>query len=275
MTILLGKVAVVTGAATGIGSATALELAKRGCDLALVTRNNQQGLQDTAEKIKALGRKVSIHMVDVTDRAAMQALPDIIEKHHDRIDILVNNAGVTLMGEFEDLSLEDLDWIININLWGVIHGCKFFLPAIKRQKWGHICNISSMQGILPLTSQTAYTASKFAIRGFSEALRGELSPDNIGVSAVYPGLIKTNVVSSARVRGEEAAKMQKSLDKIVQKFAMNTEPCAKKIVDGIEKNRARVLITGSTWFFDIMKRLFPTVTDKIVAMGTRHGIPEM
>ncbi len=275
MTKLSGKVAVVTGAATGIGSATALELAKRGCDLALVTRKNKQGLEEIAEKIRAMDRKVSIHIVDVGVRSAMLELPDIIENEHGKINILVNNAGVTLMGEFEDLDVEDMDWIINTNLWGVIHGSKFFLPAIKRQEWGHICNISSMQGIMALTSQTAYSATKFAIRGFSEALRGELSPHNIGVSAVYPGLIKTNVVSSARVKGEDAAAMQKSLDKFVQKFAMASEPCAKKIVDGIEKNRARVLITGATWFFDIMKRLFPTLTDTVVAMGTRRGIPEM
>ncbi|MBT4520808.1 MAG: SDR family NAD(P)-dependent oxidoreductase [Halieaceae bacterium] len=271
---LTGKVAVVTGAATGIGSATAAELAKRGCDVALITRKNRAGLENTAQKIREMGRKTSLHIADVGDREAMEGLPDIIEKEHGKIDILVNNAGVNLMGELEDVSLEDLDWIMNINFWGVVHGSKLFLPAIKRQSWGHICNIASLQGLLALTSHTGYSATKFAIRGFSEALRGELSPLNIGVSVVYPGLIKTGVVNSARVRGDDAAALQKNLGTFVDKYAMDSESCARRVVNGIEKNRGRILITGSTRFFDILKRLFPTTTDTLVAKVTRGGIPE-
>lgn len=271
---LKGRVAVVTGAATGIGHATAVELAKRGCDIALVTRKNREGLEHTADEIRALGRKASMHMADVADRVAMSKLPAEVEAAHGHVHVLVNNAGVTLMGEFEDVSLENMDWIININLWGVIHGTKFFLPLIRRESWGHICSISSMQGLLALTSQTTYSATKFAVRGFSESLRGELAPHNIGVSVVFPGIIKTDVVTAARAEGEAALKLQRNLGKVIARFAMEPSTCAKQIVDGIEHNRARTLITGSTRVADLMKRVMPSMTDTITARMTRMGIPD-
>jgi short-subunit dehydrogenase len=275
MSKLEGRVAVVTGAATGIGRATALELARRGCDLALITRNNAAGLEATAAEVESIGRRATTHMADVTDRAAMAKLPEVIEGAHGKIHILVNNAGVTLMGDFQDQTFENMDWIVDINLWGVLNGTKLFLPALLRQEWGHICNISSLQGILPLTTQTTYTATKFAVRGFSEALRGELSPHNIGVSAVFPGLVKTEVVSSARTEGENQERAQKNLAKFVEKYALDADSCAKKIVDGIEKNRARTLVTVSTIVFDVMKRLMPTLTDTLVARMMRRGIPDL
>lgn len=275
MSKLQGRVAVVTGAATGIGRATALELARRGCDTALITRSNRAGLEATAAEIESMGRRATIYMADVTDREAMARLPAEIERAHEKIHILVNNAGVTLMGDFQDQTFENMDWIVDINLWGVLNGSKLFLPALMRQEWGHICNISSLQGILPLTTQTTYSATKFAVRGFSEALRGELAPHNIGVSAVFPGLVKTEVVNAARTDGEESKKAQANLASFVEKYALAPEKCAIKIVDGIEKNRARTLVSGSTVVFDWMKRLMPTLTDRLVARMMRGGIPEM
>lgn len=268
-----GRVAVVTGAATGIGRATALELAKRGCDLALVTRQNKDGLAETAASIQRLGRRASVHMADVADRQAMAKLPDEVLAEHGHVHVLVNNAGVTLMGEFEELSLENMQWIIDINLWGVLHGTKFFLPAIRRENWGHICNVSSLQGLLALSSQTTYSATKFAVRGFSEALRGELAPHGIGVSVVFPGLIKTEVVRSARAQGEAALKMQRDLGRVVDRFAMSPEACARDIVDGIERNRARTLITGSARVVDVLKRVMPTTIDSLTARMMRLEIP--
>jgi short-subunit dehydrogenase len=275
MSKLEGRVAVVTGAATGIGRATAIELARRGCDTALITRNNDAGLEATAAEVESMGRRATTHMADVTDRDAMAKLPDAIERAHGKIHILVNNAGVTLMGDFQDQTFENMEWIIDINLWGVLNGTKLFLPALRRQDWGHVCNISSLQGILPLTTQTTYTATKFAVRGFSEALRGELSPHNIGVSAVFPGLVKTEVVNAARTQGADQERAQKNLARFVEKYALDADSCAKKIVDGIEKNRARILVTGSTVFFDLMKRLMPTLTDTMVARMMRRGIPDL
>ncbi len=270
---LAGRVAVVTGAATGIGRATALVLAKRGCDLALVTRQNKEGLEETAHAVSRLGRRATVHMADVGNREAMSKLPDEVLAQHGHVHVLVNNAGVTLMGEFEDLSLDNIAWVVDINLWGVLHGTKFFLPAIRRESWGHICNISSLQGLLALTSQTTYSATKFAVRGFSEALRGELAPHNIGVSVVFPGLIKTDVVRSARAQGDAALKMQTDLARVVERFAMNPEACAAEIVDGIEKNRARSLITGGSRVVDVLKRVMPTTIDAITARVMRLEIP--
>jgi short-subunit dehydrogenase len=275
MSKLEGRVAVVTGAATGIGRETSLELARRGCDLALITRKNASGLEATAAEIESMGRKATTHMADVTDREAMAKLPDAIERAHGKIHILVNNAGVTLMGDFQDQTFENMDWIVDINLWGVLNGTKVFLPALLRQDWGHVCNISSLQGILPLTTQTTYTATKFAVRGFSEALRGELSPHNIGVSAAFPGLVKTEVVNAARTESEEQERAQKNLARFVKKYALDADVCARRIVDGIEKNRARILVSSSTVLFDWMKRLMPTLTDTMVAKMMRRGIPDM
>lgn len=272
---LENQVAVVTGAATGIGRATALELARRGCDVALATRKNLDGLQETANEIRAMGRKASVHQVDVSKREQMEKFPEEVVAEHGRVNILVNNAGVTLMGEFEDLEVSDLEWIVNINLWGVLYGCKFFLPYLKREKSAHIANISSMQGILGLTSQTMYVATKFAVRGFSESLRGELSPHGIGVSVHFPGIVKTNVVSSSRTQGEEAERLRRNLLKVMGHIAMEPDACARKIVNGIEKNRARVLITAETYIADTFKRIFPTGTDTVTAMISRGGIPDI
>lgn len=274
MSKLAGRVAVVTGAATGIGRATAIELARRGCDLALITRNNAEGLAATAREIESSGRRATTHLADVTDRDALAKLPDAIERTHGKIHVLVNNAGVTLMGDFQDQTFENMDWIVGINLWGVLNGTRIFLPALLRQDWGHVCNVSSLQGILPLTTQTTYTATKFALRGFSEALRGELSPHNIGVSAVYPGLVKTEIVAAARTEGSGQERARRNLARFVERHALDADACARKIVDGIERNRARTLVTGSTVFFDVMKRLMPTLTDTLVARMMRRGIPD-
>ncbi len=270
---LEGKVAVVTGAATGIGKAVAVELAKRGADLALVTRNNRSGLEEAAREVRALGRRASVHLADTADRERMAKLPDEVVSEHGGVHVLVNNAGVALFGDFETQSLENIDWIVGTNLWGVLHGCKFFIPYIEREGFGHICNVSSLQGLLALTSQSTYAATKFAIRGFSESLRGELSPHGIGVSCVFPGMIKTAIVSSGRADGAEAGKLRSSLGRYVEKFAMPAEECARQIVDGIEHNDARVLIAPESHVIDALKRVFPSAVDSAVARMMRRGLP--
>lgn len=268
-----GKVAVVTGAATGIGKAVAVELAKRGCDLALVTRSNQSGLEETAQTVRSLGRRASLHLADTADRERMAKLPDEVVREHGGVHVLVNNAGVTLFGDFEAQSLENIDWIVGTNLWGVLHGCKFFIPYLAREGFGHICNVSSLQGLFALTSQSTYAATKFAIRGFSESLRGELAPQGIGVSCVFPGMIKTDIVNAGRAEGADAGKLRASLERYVDKFAMPAEECARQIVEGIEHNEARVLIAPESHVIDALKRVFPSAIDTAVARLMRGGLP--
>ena len=263
------RVAVVTGAASGIGQALALELARKGCHLALVTRRNKRGLEDTATGIEALGRKVSLHMADVSKREQMEALPEEVVAVHGHVHILVNNAGVTLMGDLEQQTFDDFEWVLGINLWGVIFGCKVFLPHLMREGEAHVVNISSIQGLLALHSQTSYVASKFAVRGLGESLRGELQPHGIGVTTVFPGMINTNVVRASRTAGEEGAKLKEWTAKYFAAKALAPEKCARKIVRGIEKNKARVLITPESHIADALKRLFPSGTDTVMSVLQR------
>lgn len=255
----------VTGAASGIGQATAVELARSGCHLALVTRRNRDGLEETAKQVQALGRKVTLHMADVSDRPRMQALPEEVIAGHGHVHLLVNNAGVTVMASFEDHSLDDLDWILGTNLWGALHGAYFFLPYLKGEDEAHIVNVSSIQGLLALPDQSSYSATKFALRGFGEALRGELAPHGIGVTTAYPGLVRTGILAASRVRGEDQESLRKWLQSSVAPRTLAPEKCARRIVDAIRRDRARVRITAGTHLADWSKRLFPTATDRIVA----------
>ena len=177
---LSDRVAVVTGAAGGIGRATSLALAKEGCHLALCDVNTV-GLEETAAMARELGRTVSTHIVDVSNKERMRAFAEEVVAQHGGVNILVNNAGVTVTAPFEHHSLEDFEWIVGINLWGVIYGCKFFLPYLQKADEAHIVNLSSLFGLLGVPSQTSYCATKFAVHGFSEALWVELRDQNIGV----------------------------------------------------------------------------------------------
>ena len=160
----------VTGAASGIGRATALRLAEKGAHLALVDVNDR-GLTEVRAEIERLGRRVSVHDCDVADRSRMEDLVRAVESAHGCVHIVVNNAGVGVASSFEDLPLEDFHWLIGINFWGVVHGCKLFLPLLRRQDEAHIVNISSVFGIMGMPLNSAYCASKFAVAGLSESLR--------------------------------------------------------------------------------------------------------
>ena len=186
------KVAVVTGAASGIGRALAQDLARRGADLALVDVS-AAALAETAGLCAARGRGVTTHIADVADAARMKALAAEVVAAHGRVELLVNNAGVSVTGTFEEQSLDDWRWIVGVNFWGVVHGCKFFLPHLRRAREAHIVNLSSMFGLIGLPTQSSYCATKFAVRGFSEALWAELRGSGIGVTTVHPGGVRTNI----------------------------------------------------------------------------------
>src|SRR3954453_6220845 len=193
-TNLHGRTVVVTGAGSGIGRETALLCAKRGADIAICDLN-EEGLAETEQRARALGREVIARRTDVSDREQMAAFADAVPS----VDLLVNNAGVGVSGEFLETPLDQWDWIVSINLLGVVHGCHFFIPKIP--SGGHVVNISSMAGYVPSPGLPAYSATKFAVRGLSEALRAELHERGIGVTAICPGFIDTPITRSTRAHG--------------------------------------------------------------------------
>ncbi len=265
---LRGKVAAITGAGSGIGRATAIEMAKKGMHLALADVN-EAGLAETAKIASASGVNITRHIVDVAKKDLMAAFADEVVKSHGKVNVIVNNAGVSVTAPLEEHSLEDFEWIVGINFWGVVYGCKFFLPHIRKAGEGHIVNISSVFGIIGLPTQSSYAATKFAVRGFSESIRAELVGTGIGVTSVHPGGINTNIVKSARFTGDTGVGKEKAV-KFFETKTLPPKAVADGIIDGIEKNKARVLVARETYLIDYMKRIFPAFTNEIAARGFKR-----
>ncbi len=194
---LKSRVAVVTGAASGIGRAIAVSLARRGCALALADID-EDGLAETRRLASAGTEKISLHRLDVADRKAVAAFPAAVFEPHGRADLLVNNAGVALGGTFEQVSEEDFEWLFEINFWGVVRVTRAFLPLLRASDDARIVNLSSVFGLIAPAGQTAYAASKFAVRGFSNALMQELEPSPVGVTVVHPGGVATAIADRSR-----------------------------------------------------------------------------
>jgi NAD(P)-dependent dehydrogenase (short-subunit alcohol dehydrogenase family) len=260
---LEGRTAVVTGAAGGIGRAIAEKLAAAGCHLALCDRN-ESGLADTADSVQALGRRASRHVVDVSKRPAMEALVADVLSFHGNCHILVNNAGVTVISTFENQTLDDFEWLMGVNFWGTVYGCKLFLPALLAADEAHIVNLSSVFGILGVPMQSAYCASKFAVRGLSESLRAELSSTHVGVTSVHPAGVATNIVRDARYSARAVGSMR---DNLVNRFSKQTQPdeIADRVVQAIRKNDPRVLVARGARVIDTMQRASPSVGSRVVA----------
>lgn len=263
---LSDRVAVVTGAAGGIGRATSVALAKEGCHLA-VCDVNAAGLEETAALVRALGRKVTTHIVDVSNKARMQAFAEEVFAEHGQVNILVNNAGVTVTAPFESHTLEDFEWIVGINFWGVIYGCKFFLPYLQKADEAHIVNLSSLFGLLGVPSQSSYCATKFAVHGFSEALWVELRDQKIGVTSVHPGGVRTDIAKSARTNS--SANKDLAIN-VIDRFSVSPEHCAKQIVNAIKKNKMKQLVTRETHIVAIAKRLSPQLPQRVMVGGYRR-----
>ena len=261
MTAIRGAAAAVTGAASGIGRALALELAARGCDLALADRD-EAGLQTIAAEINRIhSRKVTVHRVDVGDPRQIEEFAQSATSSHPGLNIVVNNAGVALLGQFNEIDQAQMDWLININFWGVVHSTRAFLPHLARQREAHIVNLSSIFGIVAPPGQTAYAAAKFAVRGFSESLRHELqiAKSPIKLSVVHPGGVATNIVRNARSGAgvTDNARRAQSIERFEAVAKTTPAAAALRIIQGIEKNQPRILIGGDARFMDLLQRLRP------------------
>src|SRR5712672_3545608 len=269
MTAIQGSAAAVTGAASGIGRALALELAARGCDLALADRD-EAGLQAVAAEIaKANPRKVTVHRVDVGELGQIQEFAVAATAAHPGLNILINNAGVALLGQFGEVEQAQMEWLININFWGVVHATRAFLPQLSRQSAAHIVNLSSIFGIIAPPGQTAYCAAKFAVRGFSESLRHELAMANspVRLSVVHPGGVATNIVRSSRTGSgvTDNARRSETIERFDQ-VAKTTPPiAAQRIITGIEKNQPRILIGNDARFMDLLQRFRPATYWAVLA----------
>src|SRR5260221_14788952 len=256
MTAIRGAAAAVTGAASGIGRALALEFCARGCDLALADRD-EAGLRAVAAEIaKTQSRKVTVHRVDVSEPKQIEDFAEAAVAAHPGLNILVNNAGVALLGQFDEVDEAQMDWLFNINFWGVVHATRAFLPHLSRQPAAHIVNLSSIFGIIAPPGQTAYSAAKFAVRGFSESLRHELAmaKSPVRLSVVHPGGVATNIVRNSRTGTgvTDNARRADSIDRF-EAMAINTPAtAAQRIITGIEKNQPRILIGGDAKFLDLL-----------------------
>ena len=252
------SVAVITGAASGIGRALAVRLATERIAGIAVSDVNEAGLTETAAMVEKLGVPVSFHVTDVSDLKQVRQLAEDVIARHGRVTHLINNAGVGVIGTFEQLSIEDFEWLMGINFWGVIYGCKVFLPILKQQPAAHIINVSSVFGFIAPEEQSAYCSSKFAVRGFTESLRHELADTNVGVSCVHPGGILTNIVRNSRVGQDAPDEWKEQGSKLFDRIAKTTpEIAADVIVKGIKAREPRILIGKDALGISIISRLFP------------------
>ena len=268
MTLSKNSVAVVTGAASGIGRALAIRLAKENIAGIAISDVNENGLNETAEMVSKFGVNCSAHIIDVSNRDEMKAFAEEVAEKHGRVTHLINNAGVGLIGHVKEVSIEDIEWLMGINFWGTVYGVKFFLPILSEQESAHIVNVSSIFGIIAPPGNAAYCASKFAVRGFTESLRHELEGSNVSVSCVHPGGVKTNIGDASRVgeRSTEAEK-KKAAQFLAKASRTTAEEAAETIVKGIKSRDPRILIGADARTIDKIQRLFPrkyfAVMDKL------------
>jgi len=255
------KVAVVTGAGSGIGRALAINLAKEGCHLAL-SDINEAGLRETVDLVYSTIDKSSInistHKLDVADQKAIFEYADTVVREHSHVDLIINNAGVASHSRIEDISHEDFEWVININMWGVINCTRAFLPFLKLRPEAHIVNIASINSIIGFPANGPYTVSKYAVQGFTETLIQEFRRTNLRISSVHPGGIRTNIANSTR---NAPAKSIQTFNKVA---ATTPDRAAKIIIRGIKRNKEKIFVGLDALLMQIFKRLFPNAAVRIV-----------
>jgi NAD(P)-dependent dehydrogenase (short-subunit alcohol dehydrogenase family) len=263
------KVCVVTGAGSGIGRALAVELAVRGGLLA-ISDVNAAGLAATAAECSARGARVESFVLDVSDRAAVFAHADEVQSQFGRVNLVINNAGVALQKNVIDESIDDLEWVMSINFWGMVYGSKAFLPFLIESGDGHLVNISSLFGLIGVPGQSGYNASKFGIRGFTEALRQELliAKAPVSVSCVHPGGIKTNIAVAARTDDPNHDELAKRFEKLAR---LTPQQAAAIILKGVERNKPRILVGADAKALDLMQRILGSGYQQLVARGTARA----
>jgi len=279
MTAIDGASVLVTGAAGGIGKALAKALAGRGCSLALVDRD-EAGVRTLAQELSSgTTAKITHTRVDIGDPEQIAAMAQTVLAAHPNLNIVVNNAGVALVGHFHETVTSDMEWLMNINFWGVVNTTRALLPHLEKQRAAHIVNVSSIFGIIAPPGQTAYSAAKFAVRGFSEALRHELQMRSspVRLSVVHPGGIATNIARNARVGAHMTDNVRRAdgIDRFDAMAQTSPAEAARVIIDGIERNRPRILIGPDARRLDILQRLLPATYWGMVQKQIEKTIAKM
>jgi NAD(P)-dependent dehydrogenase (short-subunit alcohol dehydrogenase family) len=271
-----GKVAAITGAGSGLGRALAVELARSGCRLAL-SDIDRAGLLASVQQVEAAGGQATFACVDVADRRAVRAWADGCRAEHGRVNLLFNNAGVALAAPAESVRPDDFAWIMGINFWGVVHGTQAFLPHLRASGEGHVVNISSVFGLVAMPTQAAYNASKFAVRGYTEALRMELELEGAPVSAtcVHPGGIATRIVERQRfdadvqrLTGLDAHAHRAQGAALINRTT--PEAAARQILAGVRRNARRVLVGPDARALDAIARVLGAAYQGLVLRQARR-----
>lgn len=269
-----GKVAVITGAASGIGRALAIAFAQEGASVA-ISDVDMNGLAETLRMVEAAGGSGRTYQVDVGDRDAVFAFADEVQSTQGGADILINNAGVAQMATVDELTMDDLEWVMKIDYWGMVYGTKAFLPQIKAKGDGYLANVSSIFGIIAVPGQAAYNSAKFAIRGFTEALRHEMKDTSTHIACIHPGGVKTSIVKNARFLQSSTAQDRTDASTNFDKLARTTpEKAAQIILNGLRKRKGRILIGKDARMMDRIQRLFPAKYGAIM-FGKKSPIGEL
>ena len=268
-----GKVAAVTGAGSGIGQALAIELARSGAKLA-ISDVDTEGLAATEERLKAIGAPVKADRLDVTEREAFGVYADAVAAHFGAVNQIYNNAGIAFTGDVEASQFKDIERVMDVDFWGVVNGTKVFLPHLIASGDGHVVNVSSVFGLLSVPSQAAYNSAKFAVRGFTEALRQEMivAGHPVKVTTVHPGGIKTNIARNmTTVEGLDKDELAQTFDKKLA--STSPQKAARIILDGVRKNKARVLVGPDAKALDLIVRVTGSGYQRLVSTVMARMVP--
>ena len=265
-----GKIAVITGAGSGIGRALARQLNREGCELFL-SDINADALSETISMLPRKEVPADGQVLDVASKEGMHAWADRIGASKGHVDIVINNAGVALIATVEESDYADQEWLMGINFWGVVYGTQAFLPLLRMSPQGHLVNLSSVFGLIGVPTQSAYNAAKFAVRGYTEALRQEMAGSNVHVCCVHPGGIKTNIATVAR--GGDGTMTPAERGREFEKIARTTpEVAAQKIIGAIEKRKKRLLIGVDAVIISLVSRLLPVSYSRLMlALGASEN----